>query len=63
MSDWGKGVAFVNDHNLGRYWTIGPQTTLYVPSPWLHKGDNHVIIFEEIQCSNLLKFSDSPKLG
>ena len=30
---WGKGVAFVNGFNLGRYWpTVGPQMTLYVPA-------------------------------
>ena len=25
MSKWKKGVAWVNGHNLGRYWSIGPQ--------------------------------------
>src|SRR5205085_2790400 len=31
MRSWGKGVVWVNGHNLGRYWSIGPQQTLYVP--------------------------------
>lgn len=39
---WGKGVVFINGKNLGRYWSIGPQQTLYVPGPWLHSGDNQV---------------------
>lgn len=39
---WSKGVVFINGKNLGRYWSIGPQQTLYVPGPWLHKGDNEV---------------------
>ncbi|CAI6367734.1 unnamed protein product [Macrosiphum euphorbiae] len=31
-SGWTKGVAFLNDINLGRYWPLaGPQITLYVP--------------------------------
>jgi beta-galactosidase len=40
------GVAWVNGHNLGRFWNIGPQQTLYVPSPWLKKGKNEVIVFD-----------------
>ena len=31
FSNWGKGVVWVNGHNLGRYWEIGPQQTVYVP--------------------------------
>ena len=37
-----KGVVFVNGFNLGRYWEIGPQETLYVPGPLLKQGDNEV---------------------
>lgn len=37
-----KGVVFVNDKNLGRYWNIGPQETLYLPGVWLDKGLNKV---------------------
>jgi len=43
---WGKGVAWVNGHNLGRFWDIGPQQTLYCPGPWLRAGRNEVIVFE-----------------
>ena len=42
MKDWTKGVVFINGHNLGRYWDIGPQETLYLPAPWLHTGENEV---------------------
>jgi beta-galactosidase len=45
-SGWVKGVAWINGFNLGRYWTIGPQLTLYVPAPVLHVGENELIIFE-----------------
>jgi beta-galactosidase len=41
----GKGVVWVNGHNLGRFWNIGPQQTLYLPGAWLHKGENEVILF------------------
>ena len=42
MEGWTKGVCFINGHNLGRYWNVGPQMTLYVPGPWLRKGENYV---------------------
>lgn len=40
---WTKGVVFINGQNLGRYWNLGPQETLYVPGPWLKPGLNEVI--------------------
>lgn len=41
-----KGVVWVNGHNLGRFWDIGPQTTLYVPASFLQRGDNRVVILD-----------------
>ena len=46
MRAWGKGVVWVNGHNLGRYWAIGPQQTLYVPAEWLRKGANEITVLE-----------------
>jgi beta-galactosidase len=46
MRPWGKGFVWVNGHNLGRYWNIGPQQTMYVPGPWLKAGDNEVVILD-----------------
>jgi beta-galactosidase len=46
MRGWGKGVAWVNGHNLGRYWKIGPQQSLFVPAPWLKRGANQVIVLD-----------------
>jgi beta-galactosidase len=42
----GKGVVWINGHNLGRFWSVGPQQTLYVPGPWLHKGSNEIVVFD-----------------
>jgi len=42
----GKGVAFINGFNLGRYWSEGPVQYLYIPAPLLKKGVNQIIIFE-----------------
>ena len=36
----------MNGHNLGRFWNIGPQQTLFVPAPWLKRGANEVIVFD-----------------
>lgn len=47
MRSWGKGIVFVNGHNLGRYWNIGPQQTLYLPSAWLRRGKNRIVVFEQ----------------
>lgn len=41
-----KGVVWVNGHNLGRYWEIGPQKRLYCPAPWLKAGRNEVTVFD-----------------
>ncbi|MBF0759793.1 beta-galactosidase [Dysgonomonas mossii] len=47
MEDWGKGIVFINGKNIGRYWNVGPQQTLYVPGVWLKKGQNEIVIFEQ----------------
>lgn len=41
-----KGALWVNGHNAGRFWEIGPQRTLYVPAPWLHAGENEIVAFD-----------------
>jgi len=43
---WGKGMVWVNGHNLGKYWSIGPQQTLYLPAEWLKKGNNEIVVLE-----------------
>lgn len=46
MSRYSKGILYINGHNLGRYWNIGPQQRLYCPASWLKKGENEIIIFD-----------------
>jgi len=46
MRGWGKGYVWVNGNILGRYWSIGPQQTLYLPAPWLRRGENEVIVLD-----------------
>jgi beta-galactosidase len=49
LRGWGKGIVFVNGHNLGRYWYIGPQQTLYCPGVWLNQGRNEIEVFEQLK--------------
>lgn len=66
MSQWGKGVLFVNGFNVGRYWSAGPQQTLYIPAIVLQMGVNLIIVFEtgEISTSRTptIKFVTAPIL-
>ncbi len=48
MEAWGKGIIFINGKNIGRYWQVGPQQTLYIPGVWLNKGENKIVIFEQL---------------
>ena len=41
-----KGQVWLNGKPLGRVWNIGPQKTLYLPGPWLHAGENEVVVFD-----------------
>ena len=46
MSGYTKGYVWVNGHNLGRYWKIGPQFKLYCPACWLLKGENTIVVLD-----------------
>ena len=48
MEQFGKGQVYVNGHAVGRFWSIGPQQTLYVPGCWLKKGKNEVIVLDVV---------------
>lgn len=46
LNGWTKGVVWVNGFNLGRYWSAGPQETLYLPGPLLRQGWNELTVLE-----------------
>lgn len=46
LESWGKGLVYVNGHGIGRFWSIGPQQTLYMPGPWLREGENEILVFD-----------------
>ncbi|XP_052045630.1 beta-galactosidase-1-like protein 3 [Apodemus sylvaticus] len=62
LPNWHYGFVFINGRNLGRYWDIGPQSTLYLPGPWLHPEDNEVIVFEKIEKGFYIQTRKKPQL-
>lgn len=59
--NFGKGCAFVNGFNIGRFWNIGPTNYLYIPSTLLNEGENKIVIFEtEGEYQNSITLSDTP---
>lgn len=60
-SQLGKGAAFINGFNLGRYWNVGPIQYLYIPGPLLKRGINKLVIFEtEGNVALKLELKDQP---
>ena len=53
LRGWGKGAVWINGHAVGRFWNAGPQQTLYLPSPWLKKGANDIIVFSQTEPASL----------
>ncbi|MEV0639698.1 beta-galactosidase family protein [Streptomyces sp. NPDC050619] len=46
LPGWTRGFVWINGFNLGRYWSAGPQRSLYVPGPVLREGVNEVWVLE-----------------
>ncbi|MFI7006365.1 beta-galactosidase family protein [Streptomyces sp. NPDC050145] len=46
LDGWTKGNAWINGFPLGRYWSRGPQRSLYVPAPVLRGGANELVVLE-----------------
>lgn len=64
FAGWGKGCAFVNGVNIGRFWEIGPQKRLYIPAPLLKQGENEIILFEtEGKAAGTVALRDAPDVG
>ncbi|CAG8983905.1 hypothetical protein HYALB_00005545 [Hymenoscyphus albidus] len=44
-----KGNVWVNGFNLGRYWRVGPQQSLYLPGTLLKPGDENQVVVLELE--------------
>lgn len=60
---WGKGVVWINGFCLGRYWSRGPQRTLYIPGPLLRETGNELIVFETLAARAEARFVAALDLG
>ncbi|KAI0164429.1 glycoside hydrolase family 35 protein [Hypoxylon sp. FL1284] len=49
IPDGVKGNVWVNDFNLGRYWLVGPQQSLYLPGALLRTADENRIVVLELE--------------
>jgi len=65
LDNFTKGFVTVNGYNIGRYWEIGPQRTLYIPASLLKEGKNEIVVFESdgIKGEPIIEFTDTPILG
>ncbi len=65
LDNFTKGFVTVNGYNIGRYWEIGPQRTLYIPASLLKEGKNEITVFESdgIKGEPIIEFTDTPILG
>nr|WP_053142113.1 beta-galactosidase [Streptomyces ambofaciens] len=63
LPGFAKGFVWVNEFLLGRYWEVGPQTTLYLPRPLLRPGANTLTVLELERFGDHLALRDRPELG
>lgn len=59
-----KGMVWLGNRPLGRFWSIGPQFALYTPGAWLQKGANAITFFDlQGDSSDALKTTAQPIFG
>ncbi|OSC58876.1 beta-galactosidase, partial [Streptomyces sp. 4F] len=58
-----KGFVWINGFLLGRYWNVGPQTTLYLPAPLTTAGDNTLTLLELEESGDRVELREHPELG
>ncbi|KAA5835950.1 beta-galactosidase family protein [Saccharopolyspora hirsuta] len=63
LPGWTKGLVWLNGFLLGRYWSIGPQRTLYAPSPLWRAGVNELVVLELHEPGAEIELRSEPDLG
>ncbi|GGE96850.1 glycoside hydrolase family 35 protein [Mycetocola zhadangensis] len=58
-----KGMVWVNGFLIGRYWSVGPQETLYAPAPLWREGRNEVRVLDLEQLGGAIEVRDRAELG
>ena len=62
-----KGNVWVNGFNLGRYWFVGPQQSLYLPGSLVKPGEwNEVVVLElepwQMNKTEMVAYGDSERV-
>ncbi|MGV9293547.1 beta-galactosidase [Amycolatopsis sp. NPDC003676] len=63
LPGWEKGIVWLNGFNLGRYWKIGPQKTLYAPKSLWRRGKNELVVLELHQPGSTIEIRPEADLG
>jgi beta-galactosidase len=63
LPGWEKGIVWLNGFNLGRYWKVGPQQTLYAPKPLWRAGVNEIVVLELHQAGTAIEVRPEADLG
>ena len=58
-----KGMVWVNGFLIGRYWSVGPQETLYAPAPLWRAGANEVRVLDLEELGGEVQIRDQASLG
>ena len=65
MTEFKRGMVWLNGHALGRYWSIGPTQTCYAPGCWIKDGDNEIVIWDAVGAKprdGKFRWHEKPKL-
>ncbi|MBQ4509369.1 MAG: beta-galactosidase, partial [Clostridia bacterium] len=64
LDSFKQGLVLIHGFNIGSYWEIGPQKSLYVPASLLNEGENEIIVFESdgLNGEATVEFKDYPTL-
>ncbi|MGP3985500.1 glycoside hydrolase family 35 protein [Streptomyces sp. 3N207] len=60
---WDKGMVWLNGFALGRYWSLGPQVTLYAPGHLWREGSNEIVALEMERAGDRIELRSEPDLG
>src|SRR5699024_2980592 len=58
-----KALVWLNGFLLGRYWSVGPQETLYAPAPLWREGENIVTVLDVDGLGEAVEVRDAPAFG
>lgn len=65
LENFKKGFVVINGFNIGRYWEMGPQKSLYIPASLLKQGRNEIVVFESdgLKGESVVELKDYPTLS